>query len=359
MTRVAIIGCGDICAAYVQGLRRFPALQLIGMADVRHEVAVARAAELDVPVYPLDALLASDAQIVINLTPPQAHFAVCQRILSAGKHVYTEKPLAATFAEGRALLEEASRLGLRVGCAPDTFLGAAGQAARDWVDGGTIGKIMTGQAVMMERGPDDWHPNPDFFYAPGAGPLLDMGVYYLTQLVQLLGPISRVSGIAHRSWPERTVPRGPRQGARIRVQTPTHIVAALNFASGAFVTLTTSFDVWKHASSHIELYGESGSMILPDPNNFGGGLRRSEQDGDWQDISPDKPFGSNLRGLGVAEMADAIREERPHRAAGDMALHVLEAMESILLAADQGKTVILTTTCERPAALDYLPGGAV
>lgn len=357
MTRVALIGAGDICPAYVNGLRRFPVLKLVGLADARHEAAVARGRELDVPVFTLDALLASDADIIINLTPPQAHFEVCRRILAAGKHVYTEKPLAATFGQGQQLLADAKQRGLRVGCAPDTFLGAAGQTARRFVDQGGIGAVVAGQAIMMERGPDDWHPNPGFFYATGAGPLLDMGVYYLTQLVQLLGPVERVQGLAHTSWSPRIVPRGERKGATIEVDTPSHVTGGLRFASGAFVSLTTSFDVWKHASTPVELYGADGTLLLPDPNNFGGELRYSQQDGDWQGLPLSQPFDSNLRGLGVAEMADAIREGRPHRASGEMALHVLEVMETLLQSAAQQRPLPVHTRCERPAPLDTLPGG--
>ncbi|WIT12575.1 Gfo/Idh/MocA family oxidoreductase [Paucibacter sediminis] len=349
-TKLGIIGAGDIFPAYARGLAAFGNVQLIAVADARAEAATARAAEFGLLAMTPAELLASEAEIIINLTPPAAHLAVGTEVLRAGKHLYTEKPLAASYAEGQALMEAAARSGRRIGCAPDTFLGGAGQAARALLDSGRLGRIVAGQACMMERGPDDWHPNPEFFYRPGAGPLMDMGVYYLTQLVQLLGPVRRVSGMAHSSWLQRTVPRGPRQGQRIEVQTPTHVVAGLEFEAGAFVTLSTSFDVWKHKNSHIELYGEQGSVVLPDPNQFGGDLSVCECDGDWQDLAP-RTFTGRLRGLGVAEMAWALRAGQPHRANGELALHVLEIMDATLRAAEKASPVLLGTRCERPAPL--------
>lgn len=349
-TKVAIIGAGDIFPAYAQGLAAFGNLQLVAVADARASAAEARAAEFGIAAQTPAELLASDAEIVINLTPPDVHLAVGRQVLQAGKHLYTEKPLAASYDDGQRLMEAAAASGRRIGCAPDTFLGGAGQAARALVDSGRLGRIVAGQASMMERGPDDWHPNPAFFYRPGAGPLMDMGVYYLTQLVQLLGPVRRVSGMAHTSWAQRTVPRGPRQGQRIAVETPTHVVAGLEFEAGAFVTLSTSFDVWKHKSSHIELYGEQGSVVLPDPNQFGGALSVCETDGEWQDLAP-RAFTGRLRGLGVAEMAAALRAGRPHRASGELALHVLEIMDAALRAAAKASPMSLSTRCERPAPL--------
>lgn len=350
LTRVAIIGAGDIFPAYATGLRAFGHLELIAVADARADAARARAEAFGIRALTPAELLAGEADIVINLTPPAVHLTVGRQVLEAGKHLYTEKPLAASFDEGQVLMASAARAGRRIGCAPDTFLGGAGQAARALLDSGRLGRIVAGQACMMERGPDDWHPNPEFFYRPGAGPLLDMGVYYLTQLVQLLGPVRRVSGMAHTSWSPRQVPRGPRQGQRIAVETPSHVVAGLEFESGAFVTLSTSFDVWKHKSSPIELYGEQGSLLLPDPNEFGGGLQFCEQDGDWQDLAP-SAFTGRLRGLGVAEMAWAIATGQPHRASGELALHVLEVMDATLRAAAQGGPLALSTRCERPAPL--------
>ncbi len=351
-TKIAIVGAGDIFPAYAKGLAAQPGVELVAVADLKPEAAAARAAEAGIRACSLAEMLAGDAEIVVNLTPPAAHCAVGEQVLAAGKHLYTEKPLAARFADGCALLDAAARAGRCIGCAPDTFLGSAGQAARAWVDAGRLGRIVAGQACMMERGPDDWHPNPAFFYGPGAGPLMDMGVYYLSQLVQLLGPVRRVSGMARTSWPVRTVPRGPRQGQRIEVMTPTHVVAGLDFESGAFVTLTTSFDVWKHQSPQIELYGELGSLVLPDPNRFDGPLQHCEADGDWQELTVPAAHLGRQRGIGVADMAAALRAGREPRASGSLGLHVLEIMDATLRAAEGGQALALQTRCERPAPLD-------
>lgn len=350
-TKVGIIGAGDIFPAYARGLKAQPGIELVAVADLRPEAAALGAAEAGIRACSLPGLLAGEAEIIVNLTPPAVHRAVGEQVLAAGHHLYTEKPLAASFADGCALLEAAARAGRQIGCAPDTFLGAAGQAARAWVDGGQLGRIVAGQANMMERGPDDWHPNPTFFYGPGAGPLLDMGVYYLSQLVQLLGPVGRVSGMARTSWRTRVVPRGLRQGERIAVHTPTHVVAGLDFESGAFVTLTTSFDVWKHQAPQLELYGELGSLALPDPNGFDGPVKHCQADGDWQALTPPPGSTGRQRGIGVADMAAALREARAPRASGELGLHVLEIMDAVLRAADSGQAQALHTRCERPAPL--------
>lgn len=350
-TKIAIIGCGDIFPAYVQGLRHFPELDLIAIADARIELAQARAKEFNLPGMNVTDLLASQAQIIINLTPPAAHHAVCMQILQAGKHVYTEKPLAATFSQAQELMAYAKQHHLRVACAPDTFMGSAGQTAREMIDSGKLGRIVAGQASMMERGPDDWHPNPEFFYQHGAGPMLDMGVYYLSQLIQLLGPITSVRGTAQSSWAQREIRRGARKGEKIPVHTPSHVMAALHFQNGALINLITSFDVWKHQGQHIELFGEEGSLVLPDPNNFGGDVQICIEDGEWKTIHNNKPYDSNLRGLGVSDLARAITQKNEHRASGEMALHVLEVMETILISAQQDKTINIKTSCTRPPAL--------
>lgn len=351
-TKVGIVGAGDIFPAYAKGLAEQPGVELVGVADLRLQAAAARAAEAGVRACSLAELLDSEAEIIVNLTPPAAHRAVGEQVLAAGRHLYTEKPLAASYADGCALMEAAARAGRRVGCAPDTFLGSAGQLARAWVDAGRLGRVVAGQACMMERGPDDWHPNPAFFYGPGAGPLMDMGVYYLSQLVQLLGPVRQVNGMARSGWAVRTVPRGPRQGERIDVNTPTHVVAGLDFESGAFVTLTTSFDVWRHQAPQLELYGELGSLSLPDPNRFDGPVQHCEADGDWQTLLPPPASLGRQRGIGVADMATALREGRAPRADGALGLHVLEIMDAVLRAADAGQALGLQTRCERPAPLN-------
>ncbi len=358
-TKIGIIGCGDILPNYLTGLTQFANLEVVGIADKEPGIALARAEQFAVTAYSLSELLQSEAEIIINLTPPAAHFAVSQQILAAGKHVYSEKPLAARFELGQALLAQAEAAGLRIGCAPDTFLGAAGQAARALLDSAKLGKVVAGQATMMERGPDDWHPHPQIFYGEGAGPMLDMGVYYLTQLVQLLGPLRSVQARAKASWPVRVPEQGPAAGQQIVVSTPSHIIATCEFEQGALISLSTSFDVWQHQAQHIELYAEQGSLVLPDPNNFGGSLSYCQRAEPWQSLRPDLPYAENTRGLGVADLAAALRQQRPHRASAELALHVLEAMELILRSCADQQVHQLQTRCQRPAPLRMAQGEIV
>ena len=269
--------------------------------------------------------------------------------LAAGKHVYSEKPLAVEMTEARKLVIAAHDSGLRVGSAPDTFLGGSHQTARAAIDAGVIGAIVAGTATMMCPGHELWHPNPDFYYQAGGGPMLDMGPYYLTCLINLLGPVARVTGSAKASYPTRTIGSGPRQGEVVQVAVPTHISGLLDFANGASITITTSFDVWKHGTNHIELYGTNGSMIVSDPNQFQGVIKVSQGKGDWQDVPQSHGYGDgNYRILGLADMAQAILSGRPHRAALELSLHVLEVMEAITTSAETGQRQDLAHGCGRP-----------
>ena len=272
-------------------------------------------------------------------------------VLQAGKHFFTEKPLAASFAQGQALVALAQRKKLRIGCAPDTFLGAGAQTLRALIDAGTLGPVRHGSAHFMAHGPDHWHPNPAFFYQPGAGPLFDVGVYYVTHLVHHLGPVRSVRATAHVTHAVRTIPLGERKGQKIQVEVPTHIVSQLSFAGGAEVVLTSSFDVWKHSHPPIELYGDLGSASGPDPNLFGGRVRVAEPLGDWKTVRDKHPYHLNSRGIGLIDMALAIEAGRPHRCNEAFALHVLEVMDQSLAAARSGKAVTLRTSCERPEPL--------
>ena len=290
--------------------------------------------------------------IVLNLTTPQHHVSVGLQALAAGKHVYSEKPLGISLNEALQLVSASRTFGKRVGSAPDTFLGGAHQTARAVLDAGLIGDVVAGTCFMMVPGHEIWHPNPDFYYQPGGGPMLDMGPYYLTCLVNMLGPVHSVMGSAKAAYAHRTVGSGPREGQRFEVTVPTHISGMLEFESGATVTITTSFDVWKHDHNHIELYGRTGSMIVSDPNQFEGEIKVSEKRGDWSAVPQVHRYGDgNYRILGLAEMAGAIADGRPHRAGLELALHVLEIMESIVVSADSGKRVELAHGCARPAAL--------
>ena len=320
------------------------------------ERARAKAAEHGIPkALGVDELLAdAEVEIVVNLTIPAVHAAVSKSILEAGKHVYSEKPLAINRADAAALLALAKEKGLRVGCAPDTFLGAGLQTCRQLIDEGLIGEPVAAIGVLQSRGPEGWHPDPEFFYQPGAGPMFDMGPYYLTALTSLLGPVRRVTGSARTSFAERTVGSKAKLGQKIKVNTHTHIAGVLDFGAGAVGTLITSFDVHGGAP-FLEIYGSEASLSLPDPNTFGGpvGVRRPGEK-TFAEQPLNSPYTQNSRGIGVAEMAAALRGERSHRASGEMAFHVLDLMVAFHEASADGRHVELGSTMERPAA--FTPG---
>lgn len=351
---LGIIGCGKISDAYIRAIRRFAGVELRAVADIAVERARSKALEHDIArALPVEELLADpDVDLVINLTVPKAHVSVGLAAIAAGKHVYSEKPLATSRAEGRELLDAADRAGLRVGCAPDTFLGGGLQTCRKLVDEGAIGRPIGVSSFFAKRGLESWHPNPEFFFKPGAGPLFDMGPYYLTALVSLVGPVRALSATAAVSFPERVVPDGmPLAGERIEVETPTHIHALLEFESGASGPLTTSFDVWYTELPRIELYGSEGTLVVPDPNTFGGPIRLHREGEGVREVGPAFAYTDDSRGLGAADMAAAIGSGRPHRASGELAFHVLDVMETVFEAAERGTRLEVRSRVERPAPL--------
>ncbi len=362
---LGIIGCGAISSVYFRNTPLFKGLRIAACADIKAEAAAKQAQAFGAPALAVDDLIASpEIDIVVNLTVPNAHYEVSMAALKANKHVFTEKPLAARAALGRRLVEAAKKRGLAIGSAPDTFLGAAGRRARTLIDAGAIGRPVTGTAFVLGHGMEHWHPNPEFFYKPGGGPVLDLGPYYITALINLLGPIARVQALTSIGEAERLVTAaGPHQGEAIKVETPTTALALLEFASGAHIVAGMSWDVWRHSAAPIEIHGTEGSLRLPDPNFFGGAVEISKRGGDWvaHDTSAD-PFGAlnqpaaepkvaNYRVLGVADLAAAIREKRPARAGGDLALHALEAMEAILRAGAERRAIRLPPADIRPAVL--------
>ena len=283
--RVGVIGCGNISAAYLKAAKTFPILDMSRSPTLNFAAAEARSAEFGIPAQPVEAVLADPAiEIVLNLTVPKAHVEVGLKAVAAGKHVHSEKPLGVTLAEARRLVEAAAARGLRLGSAPDTFLGGAHQTARQCVDDGLIGRPVGGTAFFMCPGHERWHPNPGFYYLAGGGPMLDMGPYYITDLVNLLGPVASVSGVATRTRDERIVTSEPFAGARVPVEVATHVTGSLHFVSGAAVSMTMSFDVARHRHAPIELYGEKGSLIVPDPNYFGGKVEIATAAEDWREI---------------------------------------------------------------------------
>lgn len=352
--RIGIIGCGNISPIYLQAGKRFEILEVAACADIEMARAKARAAEFAIPkACSVEELLADpEIDIVVNLTIPKAHGPVGLSVLEAGKSVYNEKPLTALREEAQQLLTTARIKGLRVGGAPDTFLGGAIQTCRKLIDDGVIGEPVAATAFMMGHGHESWHPDPAFYYQIGGGPMFDMGPYYLTALVNLLGPVRRVTGSARISFPERTITSQPKYGTKIAVKTPTHIAGVLDFANGAIGTIITSFDVWAHHAPIIEIYGSEGTLSVPDPNGFGGIVRvRKAGEKEWTDMPLTHGYTQNSRGLGVADMAYALRSGRPHRANGELAYHVLDIMHAIHDASREGRHVELVSTCERPAAL--------
>lgn len=363
--RIGVVGCGNISLAYMRNAPLFRGVEIIACADLNADAAKCRAAEFNLRAVDVDSLIDDKSiDLILNLTIPAAHFDVSMRALSAGKHVFTEKPLGVTAAEGRSLVDAAAVKGLMLGSAPDTFLGAAGRHARRQMEAGAIGKPVTGTAFMMGRGMEHWHPDPSFYYQAGAGPLMDMGPYYLTMMVNLMGPIRRVQAVATSGQEERLITaEGPKQGTTFKVGTPTSVLSLLEFDCGATVTFGTSWDVFRHSNHPIELHGTEGSLRLPDPDNFGGSVALSSRGAPWQETDTSgelfgavnwpiaAPDRANYRMLGLADLARAIIEGRRPRASGDLALHVLEVMEAILRAGETGTAQTISGIVAQPKEL--------
>ena len=357
---VGVIGCGNISDAYLKAIVGFPLLDVRGVADIRPEAAQAAAAKHGLRAQTIDALLRDDGvEIVVNLTIPAVHVEVGLQVLSAGKHVHSEKPLGLTVLDASRLIEMADRKQLRVGCAPDTFLGGGHQTCRALIDDGALGSVVAGTAFFMCPGHERWHPNPAFYYQPGGGPMLDMGPYYITALVNLIGPVARVSGMTSRSRAQRVITSEPLKGQMMDVTVATHVAGTLEFVNGAVVSIATSFDVPKHGCKPIELHGTLASLQVPDPNRFGGPIAMAQPGQDWVDqpISHGH-WDGNFRSIWVADMAYALRSGRPHRASGELALHALEVMEAFQLSSDSGRHVTIASRPGRPTPLPAsLPPG--
>jgi predicted dehydrogenase len=354
-TPVGIIGCGNISGIYFENMgKKLDNLEVVACADLQPGKAKAKAEQYPgVRAISVDELLKDPAiRIVVNLTIPKAHAEVALAAVAAGKSVYNEKPFTIRREDGKKLLSEAARCKVRTGCAPDTFLGGGIQTCRKLIDDGWIGKPVAATAFMTCHGHEGWHPDPEFYYQVGGGPLFDMGPYYLTALVNLLGPVRRVTGSAQKSFAQRTITSQPKKGKVIDVEVPTHIAAVLDFHSGAVATLITSFDVWAAELPRIEIYGSQGSLGVPDPNGFGGAIRLLRPGAkEWSLMPLSHGYAENARGVGVADMAKGLQSGRPHRACGELAYHVLDIMHAIHDASQSDKHVTLESTCERPAPL--------
>lgn len=351
--RVGLMGCGKISDAYFLGCCAYPGVKVTACADLDVARARHKAAEHGVTAFTVDELLAHpEVDLVVNLTIPQAHAEVNASVLRAGKHVYTEKPFALTLESGAAVLHVAEERRLLVGCAPDTFFGGGLQTARKLIDDGAIGRPVSALAFMLCRGHETWHPSPQFYYQKGGGPMLDMGPYYLTALIHLLGPITRVSGSTTMAFAERTITSQPLAGTKIPVGTPTHVTGLVDFAGGATATIVTSFDTFEYPLPRLVIFGTEGTLEAPDPNRFDGVVRvRRGADGAYEDVPHTHPIERG-RGSGVADMALSLRQPgRAHRASGQLGLHVLEAMLAFEQSSVTGRHVPIASRCERPAAL--------
>jgi len=351
--KVGIVGCGNISGCYFEGCKKYDLLEVVACSDLLADRARARAEEFGVPrACSTKELLADpEVDIVVNLTIPNAHSEVNMAAVEAGKNVYVEKPLAVTREEGRRTVEAARRKGVLLGGAPDTFMGGGAQTCRKILDEGTIGEPVAATAFWVSPGHEGWHPAPEFYYKKGGGPILDMGPYYVTALVNLLGPVARVTGSTRMTHPTRVIGSEPLRGKVMEVEVTTHVAGVMDFASGAVGTIITSFDVWSSNLPIIEIYGTEGTMCVPDPNRFLGPVRiRLKDDTEWREV----PLTHNdevRRGIGVADMAYALTYGRPHRASGELTYHVLDVMSAFDEASSGGKHVKIESTCSRPAPL--------
>ncbi|MDD5602452.1 MAG: Gfo/Idh/MocA family oxidoreductase [Eubacteriales bacterium] len=354
---VGIVGCGKISGIYFKNLKQCfgDLVEIVSCADLVRERAEAKAAEFSVPkVYTLEDMLKDpDVDIVLNLTIPQAHAEICIAALEAGKHVHVEKPLAVTRADGKRILAAAEKKNLLVGCAPDTFMGGGIQTCRKIIADGRIGEPVAAVAFMTCHGHESWHPDPEFYYKKGGGPMFDMGPYYLTALVSMMGPVKKAGGMTRITFPERTITSEPKNGTKIKVDVPTHVAGLMEFENGAVGTIITSFDVWGGGANlpRIEIYGSEGSINVPDPNTFGGTVKVCGKGKEWVQEPLTHGFSENSRGIGVADMACAIARGRKNRPSGELAYHILDIMHAFHDAAEKGAVVEVESSCERPKPL--------
>jgi predicted dehydrogenase len=350
--RVGIVGSGVISRTYAANAAAFDTFEIVACADLEPTRCEALAIEHALEALSVEALLASPSiDIVLNLTPPLAHLAVTRAALEAGKHVYSEKPLAITGAEAAELVRFAEEQGKRIGCAPDTFLGRAYQAARALLDEGAIGEPLAASAAMVGGGQERWHPDPDTFFRNGGGPLLDMGPYYLTAIVALLGPVRRVIGFASTLVAERRIEIGPRTGEVFAAETPTHTAALLELAGGLTATLVATFEPPGHYSTMLLLHGSEGELALPDPNAFEGPVQIRRGRGGWEEVPYVRAGARDARGLGLHDLVEAIAENRPPRASAELAAHVVDVATSILASGERGSVVAIESEATRPEAL--------
>jgi predicted dehydrogenase len=351
-TKVGVIGCGNISGAYFSAAKTFDVMEITACADINMDAAQEKAEEFELKAVTVDQILADpEIEIIINLTIPQAHTEVNLQALNAGKHVHCEKPFAIELEDAKKVLALAKEKNLYVGCAPDTFLGGGNQTCRKLIDDNWVGKPVAGTAFMLCPGHESWHPNPGFYYLNGGGPLFDMGPYYITALINLLGPVKRVTASTGKALDERVATTESIKGQILPVEVSTHLAGILDFQCGAIITMVMSFDVQQHTHSNIEIYGTAGSIIVPDPNGFGGPVKVSTNRAEWTEASLSHIYTDNMRSIGVADMAAAIKSGRKNRCSGDLAYHVLEIMHAFEQSSQLGTHIEIVSQCDQPTAM--------
>lgn len=355
--KTGIIGCGNISDIYFINLKRFQNIELTACADLILERAKEKAEQYGIKKgCSVKELLADmDIQIIVNLTIPKVHTEVNMKALDAGKNIYSEKPLALTRKEAKKVIDLAKKKKLLVGSAPDTFMGAGIQTCRKLIDEGKIGEPIGVTAFMMCHGHESWHLSPEFYYEKGGGPMFDMGPYYLTAMVNLLGPVIKVIGMTNISFPERTITSKKKYGKKIKVEVPTHVVGIMEFKIKVIGTIITSFDVWAHQMPYIEIYGSEGTLRVPDPNGFAGiPLIWNKGTPEWKEVQLTYAFFDNSRGVGVSDMANAILNKTSFRTNGKLAFHVLDLMQSFHESSITGKQIKIISKCEKPAPMPVI-----
>ena len=362
---IGIIGCGNISDTYFNSQQIFNNINIIGCSDILEGLADSKAEKYQIKSYSVEGLLKNkDIDIILNLTIPNVHKDIIIKSLKNGKHCFSEKPLATNFKDGLEIEETAKINNLQVGCAPDTFLGAAGQKARSLIENQEIGKVVLGTFNIMSHGMEDWHPNPEFFFKLGAGPVFDLGVYYLTQLINLNGPIRNVIASSSTVQQKRIISSKPRFGDKITVETPTTLMGILEFHNESKIQFNCSWDIWKHSHTNMELYGLDGTMIIPDPNFFSGNILVSNKNNEWKEVNNDGMLLgipnttdnngkkiANYRGIGLSDMINSILKNKKPRCSLDLSLHVLEVMESIIRSSEKENKIELKTKPLKPEIL--------
>ena len=373
--KIGLIGCGHIAETYFRAEKYFNNIKIIKCADINEKASKRCALNFGIKSVTVNDLLKDkEIEIILNLTIPKAHYQISKKALINGKHVYSEKPLAINLNDGKKLLKISKKKKLYLGNAPDTFLGGGIQKSKELVEKNIIGNVKLGNAVFAFPGIQSYHPNPEpWFTKKEGGPVIDMGPYYITALVNLLGPAKKVTGTIIQGQKYRTIGIGPKKGKKFKVECPTTYLSTITFKNNSVIRLTLSFDVIAHQRNHIELYGEKGSMIVPDPNMFGGSVLTCNKLGDnWKEFKTTKmplgrinirtqssranetPTNANYRGVGLSEMAYSIENKRKHLCSGEISLHVLDIITSIMKAASSGKIQYINTFCVKPKKFSKL-----